>query len=195
MAAVQDRHWWFEAKRRMVQALLERRCGESSGASAARVLEVGPGTGPMVDVMTRQGRMFAADVYLPALRLLTEHRAPAADVVPVGANLLGLPFVDGSFSVVGCFDVLYHRGVGDVGDAVAEMFRVCAPGGHVAITDSAFPFLRSSHDAATHAARRFRLADLTKPLRAAGFTIEHASYFHTALCPAAVALRPGTVYT
>lgn len=190
MVAVQDHHWWFEAKRRTVDALLARYgVGDSVASSAGRVLEVGSGTGAMVDVMTGFGRMFAADAYLPALRLMREHRPAAADVVPVGANLLSLPFGEASFALVGCFDVLYHQRVGDVGAALAELHRVCEPGGYVVITDSAFSFLRSSHDVATHAARRFRLPDLTTPLESSGFTIEHASYFHTLLFPVAAAFR------
>jgi len=189
MAQVQDRHWWFEAKRRTVAALLARhRVGEDA-LGPRRVLEVGPGTGSMIDVMTRHGRMYAADAHLPALQLLVEHLPSAADVVPVGGNLLHLPFDSESFALLGCFDVLYHQRVVDVSDALAELYRVCEPGGYIAITDSAFPLLRSSHDVATHAARRFRLPDLTEPLQATGFTIEHASYFHTLLFPATVALR------
>jgi SAM-dependent methyltransferase len=195
MAQVQDRHWWFEAKRRTVAALLERHAvaaGPPAAAAASpRVLEVGPGTGSMIDVMTRYGRVCAAEAYLPALRLLVEHRPAAADLMPVGADLLELPFADASFALIGCFDVLYHQKVRDVGDALAELHRVCAPGGHLVITDSAFAVLRSSHDVATHAARRFRLRDLSGPLQRAGFTIEHATYFHTLLFPAALAVRLG----
>ncbi len=189
MAEVQDRHWWFEAKRRTVASLLERHGVGKGVHGVSRVLEVGPGTGSMIDVMTRHGRMYAADAYVPALRLLVEQRPTAADVEPVAANLLDLPFADESFSLLGCFDVLYHQNVVDVAAALAELRRVCAPGGYVAITDSAFPLLRSSHDVATHAARRFRLPDLTEPLRAVGFDVEHASYFHTLLFPAAVTVR------
>lgn len=203
MVEVQDRHWWFEAKRRTVASLLSRHgVGSAVGADATaegvgpqdppRVLEVGPGTGSMIDVMTRYGRMYAADAYLPALRLLRTHRpADAADVVAANADLLELPFSGASFALVGCFDVLYHRNVDDVADAIAELHRVCRPGGHLVITDSAFPVLRSAHDVATHAARRFRLPDLLDPLRRGGFNIEHATYFHALLFPAALAVRLG----
>jgi ubiquinone/menaquinone biosynthesis C-methylase UbiE len=186
MAEVQDRHWWFEAKRRTVGALLQRH-----RVGGGRVLEVGPGTGSMVDVMTRYGRMYAADAYVPALRLLRENRPAAGEVAPVGAGLPDLPFADASFALIGCFDVLYHRNVVSVDAAIRELHRVCAPGGYLTITDSAFAILRSSHDVATQAARRFRLRDLTDPLRAAGFTIEHTTYFHALLFPAALAVRLG----
>jgi len=195
MVQVQDRHWWFEAKRRTVAALLARhgvappRSVGGDAGMARRVLEVGPGTGAMIEVMTRHGRMYAADAYLPALQLLVEHLPEHADVTPVGANLLDLPFASESFSLVGCFDVLYHQNVADVSDALAELHRVCEPGGYIAVTDSAFPLLRSSHDVATHAARRFRLPDLTAPLQEVGFRVAHATYFHTLLFPAAVGVR------
>ena len=195
MAEVQDLHWWFEAKRRTVDAMLvQHGVGDGVDLSTSRVLEVGVGTGAMIEVMTRYGHMFGADTYLPALRhlfhnLQTEHRPTAGNIVPLGANLQNLPFTDASFSLVGCFDVLDHQRVGDVNEALAELHRVCEPGGCLAITDSAFPFLRSSHDVAMHAARRFHLLDLTEPLKGTGFTIEHASYFHTFLFPAAAIVR------
>jgi len=190
MAELQDRHWWFEAKRRTVAALLARHdVGTGIPESERRALEVGPGTGAMARIMMRHGRMFAADAYLPAIQLLKEHCPAGAEITAVRADLQRLPFEPEAFTLIGCFDVLYHQQVGDVGDALAELHRVCRPGGFLAITDSAFSFLRSSHDVATHAARRFRLPDLTGPLEAAGFAVEHSSYFHTILFPAAASVR------
>jgi SAM-dependent methyltransferase len=204
MAAVQDRHWWFEVKRRTVAAVLERHAA-GLGRLDGRVLEVGAGTGAMSAVMSRHGRLFATDAHLPALQLLAQRHMPGAgpglkgrerrtagdQPQPVAADLLRLPFADSSFALVGCFDVLYHRGVPDVTEALREIVRVCAPGGYLAVTDSAFSMLRSSHDVATHAARRFRLPDLLGPIEAAGLETVHASYFHMLLFPAAAALRLG----
>jgi SAM-dependent methyltransferase len=251
MAALQDRHWWFEVKRRTVAAVLERHAA-GLGRLDGRVLEVGAGTGAMSAVMSRHGRLFATDTHLPALRLLAERHVPVAgpgpegpagverhadaaaprpgstvpqpeepghgsghrgpesggpgtesggppmatrtdgtEPRPVAADLLRLPFADRSFVLVGCFDVLYHRGVHDVTDALREIVRVCAPGGYLAVTDSAFSMLRSSHDVATHAARRFRLPELLHQVQAAGLETVHASYFHMLLFPAAAALRLG----
>ncbi|HEX9700231.1 MAG TPA: class I SAM-dependent methyltransferase [Acidobacteriota bacterium] len=207
MAALQDRHWWFEVKRRTVAAVLERHAADLGRQTGARVLEVGAGTGAMSAVMRRHGRLFATDAHLPALQLLAERRAADAgrgpgepstaartagvELQPVAADLLRLPFADRSFALVGCFDVLYHRGVPDVTDALREIARVCAPGGYLAITDSAFSMLSSSHDVATHAARRFQLPDLLRQVQGAGLETVHASYFHMLLFPAAAALRVG----
>lgn len=206
MARVQDSHWWFAAKRRIVARLLERhgppRAAASGGhglssaaasggdglsaaaASGPRVLEVGCGTGSMIPVLRRWGRVVAADAYLPALVHVEGARR-------LGADLLRLPFADGAFPLVACFDVLYHQRVADVDAALREVARVCAPGGFLVITDSAFPSLRSSHDAAVHGARRFRLPEMRERLEAAGLEVVHGTYFHTALFPVAAVLRLG----
>ena len=203
MAELQDRHWWFEAKRRIARALLSRygnptmpaatvAAGESGAASDVvppRVLDVGCGTGAMSPVLREHGRLFATDAYVPALRVVAEREPPEARTAMIAADLLGLPFGSGSFALIGCFDVLYHRGVPAVPDALRELFRVCAPGDSLVITDSAFEVLRSSHDVATHAARRFRLPELRHELEAAGFSVIHTTYYHTLLFPAALALR------
>lgn len=188
MAELQAEHWWFEAKRLVVGRLLRRfeAVGDGpdrpSGSGGTPVLDVGCGTGSMVPVLGLAGRVVGVDAYLPALRHLR-------GAVPVGGNLLALPFADATFGIVGCFDVLYHRAVADVPVALAEMHRVCRPGGLVVITDSACPALMSAHDVAFHGARRFGLPDLAARVRDAGFSVLHGSYYHTMLFPAAAARR------
>ncbi|HUF46460.1 MAG TPA: class I SAM-dependent methyltransferase [Vicinamibacterales bacterium] len=190
MAELQAEHWWFEAKRMVVRRLLDRFGATGSeghrpvgdGDARAPVLDVGCGTGSMVPVLRLAGRVVGVDAYLPALRYVN-------GAAPVGGNLLSLPFADRTFGVVGCFDVLYHRAVADVPVALAEMRRVCRPGGLVVITDSACPALMSAHDVAFHGARRFGLTDLSARVAEAGFSVLHGSYYHTMLFPAAAARR------
>lgn len=180
MADLQDHHWWFEAKRTIVGEALSRVAPAGTGGS--RVLEVGCGTGSMLPLLGRFGRPVGVDAYVPALRYI-----PRASVV--GGNALALPFADAVFDLVGCFDVLYHRRVTDVADALGELRRVCRPGGLVIITDSAGPGLMSAHDVAMHGARRFRLGDFETRVREAGFEVIHGSYYHTILFPVAATLR------
>lgn len=180
MADLQDRHWWFEAKRAIVGEVLSRRAPPAT--ATARALEVGCGTGSMLPLLARYGTPVGVDAYVPALRYIRHARV-------VGGNALALPFADATFDLVGCFDVLYHRRVTNVAGAVAELRRVCRPGGIVVITDSAGPGLMSAHDVAMHGARRFRLADFEAAVRAAGLDVVHGSYYHTLLFPLAAALR------
>jgi SAM-dependent methyltransferase len=156
--------------------------GDVSTNGRARTigLDAGCGTGSMAGVLP--GRTFGVDAFPPALRFVRGETV-------AGGNLLALPFASGTFDVVGCFDVLYHRRVEDLRQALAELHRVCRPNGLVVITDSAGPRLMGPHDVAYHGARRFRLADLRIALEAAGFQVLHGSYFHTTLFPIAAPMR------
>jgi SAM-dependent methyltransferase len=156
-----------------------RRAGTPTGSWA---IDVGCGTGSMLPVMREWGTPVGVDAYLPALQLV------AATPVVAG-DLLQLPFPAHRFSLVGCFDVLYHRRVSDVTQALREIHRVCDPDGWVVITDSAFAALSSPHDVANHGARRFRAGELARLLESAGFQVVHRSYFHTLIFPAAAAVR------
>ena len=78
MAAVQDHHWWFRAKRRTVAKLLQRHI--AGPQPDARVLEVGVGTGAMSPV-TVAGTL--AQLYAEALAgmALTQLVRPGAPVI------------------------------------------------------------------------------------------------------------------
>jgi SAM-dependent methyltransferase len=76
--------------------------------------------------------------------VLVEEFAARLDIVGVDAHyeservrqgsLLALPFADGSFARVLCLDVLEHLSYGDQRRALAELWRVVAPGGEVLVS-------------------------------------------------------------
>lgn len=181
MARLQDRHWWFVAKRRLATAMLAR---HANVPEPARSLEIGAGTGAMVPVLQRYGPVVGLDYFAPALEFLRE-------ALPVNGDAQRLPFADSSFDLVGCFDLLYHRNIEQVDRALAEIFRVLRPRGYILITDSACPALYGRHDASHHGARRFSRARLLTELTAAGLTPVHVSYFHMAVFPVVAATRIG----
>jgi len=181
MAALQDRHWWFEAKRRMARELLGQ---HADSIGSGRVLEVGCGTGAMVPALDPWGRVVGLDAYAPALSYLRGASGVTGDAQQ-------LPFVDASFDLVGCFDLLYHKRVPRVQAALDEVVRVLRPGGLFVLTDSACPALYGRHDAAHHGARRFKRPELEGRCRDAGLAVLHATYFHTAVFPAVAAARLG----
>jgi ubiquinone/menaquinone biosynthesis C-methylase UbiE len=91
----------------------------------ARVLEVGCGTGLILGRVA-QFAAGAAGIDLSG-GMLAGARARGLDVVQASAT--ALPWADESFDVVYSFKVLAH--VADIRTAMAEMARVCRPGGHV----------------------------------------------------------------
>ena len=150
MARLQRNHWWFDPKRRVASAVLERHAQRIPSRS---VLEVGCGTGAMVPLLARHGDVVGLDNYLAAL-------AHVRGVRRVAGSVLQLPFPDATFGLVAGFDLLYHRNVVDVDKAATELARVVSPGGWVLITDSSCSALYGPHDRVHHGARRFSRSSL-----------------------------------
>jgi SAM-dependent methyltransferase len=94
-------------------------------ASGRDVLEVGCGTGLILERLARVARR-AEGIDL-SRGMLEKARARGLHVHEASAT--ALPYPDASFDVVASFKVLAH--VPDITTALAEMARVCRPGGRV----------------------------------------------------------------
>jgi SAM-dependent methyltransferase len=178
--ALEGQHWWFRAKRALVLALLGR-----YGIAGGRGLDVGCGTGGMLDALAGRGTWVGADAEPLALTL---SRKRGLGRLAAG-SALALPFRAAAFDACLCLDVLYHRAVTSDAAALAECHRVLRPGGLLVVTDSAFAWLRSAHDEAVHGRRRYTKQELTERVRAAGFTPLFSSYTYCLVFPAVAAFR------
>lgn len=182
MYQLEDSHWWFAGKRRIAGKLLE---SASLRGSVAPLLDIGCGTGAMLRFLSRYGVPFGVDISEVAVSFCLERGLEGV----CQASAQSLPFGDSRFALVTAFDVLYHRRVDDDQIALRECARVLRPGGWLLITDSALPWLRSTHDEVTHARQRYGRAELRDKVRAAGFTVRRLSYSNTLLFPLVVAVR------
>jgi len=178
--ALEGEHWWFRAKRSLVLALLRRH-----GWRDGRGLDVGCGTGGMLEALAGRGTWVGADAEPLALAFSRKRGLPRL----AGGSALALPFRGGVFDACLCLDVLYHRGVTSEAAALAECHRVLRPGGLLVITDSAFAWLRSAHDAAVHGQRRYTRRELADLVRVAGFTPLLVSYTYCLVFPAVAVFR------
>lgn len=100
------------------------------------LLDVGCGPGTItVDLaaLTRPGRTVGVDASAGVIEQ-ARSLAPAAGAEFRVADLMDLPFPDGSFDVVHAHQVLQH--LADPVGALREMARVCRPGGRIAARDS-----------------------------------------------------------
>lgn len=179
--ALEGRHWWFVGRRAIFLRLLEAR------APAARPLEVldfGCGTGAFLDHLERFGRVSAVDGDRNAVRFCHQRGRSEVRHLEPGAPL---PFADDAFDLITTLDVIEH--IEDDVAALRELRRVLRPGGRLLVAVPAFPLLWGDQDEISHHFRRYTARTLRRSLTAAGFAVEHASYFNSLLFPAIAAVR------
>ncbi len=103
-----------------------------------RVLDVGGGTGRVAQFLQPARLVVVADLSTAMLRLAQEK----AGLAPTAALAEALPFVEGAFERVVMVDALHH--LFNQPQAVAEVWRVLAPGGRLVIEepDIGHPFVK-----------------------------------------------------
>jgi SAM-dependent methyltransferase len=182
MRALEDHHWWFRGKRRMLAPLIRR-----ATARGGRLVDVGCGTGGnlayvarRVPGMVRLGLDFDAGA-------LAYTRGRGAAQGLVRGDGTRLPFRDGSVDCFLALDIIEH--FDDDGALLREMRRALAPGGELVASVPAYPWLWSPHDEFLHHRRRYRTGELQAKLCAAGFEVLEAHGFNFLLLPAVAAVR------
>jgi SAM-dependent methyltransferase len=177
---LEDRHWWFVGRHRILLSLLEQRVG---GSRDLRLLDFGCGTGTTAGHLARFGTVEAVDADPEAVEFCRRRGL-------TGVRLLSgdtLPFDDAAFDVVTSFDVLEH--IEDDLAALVELRRVLRPGGTLLCAVPAFPFLWGLQDEVSHHFRRYVRPQLRARLEDAGFEVLRASYFNSILFPAIAGVR------
>ena len=180
--ALEDRLWWFVGMRAISLALIERFVPH---ASPLAILDVGCGTGGMLEYLGRYGTVVGVDVSDEALAY-AKRRTPRA---LVRAGLPRLPFVSGSFDLLTSFDVIYHQAVSDDEAALSEMARLLRPGGRLLLRVPAHDWLRGRHDVAVQTRHRYGKQELREKLRRAGLQVSYLSYANCLLFPVAASMR------
>ena len=180
MRELQDHHWWFEARRRILEGLI----AGLKPPRGARILEVGCGPGGNLPMLSRFGEVTGLEPDAGARR-----HAAASGVARVRAGTLpdGLEMPKSSFDLVCAFDVLEH--VTEDRESVAALAGLLKPGGWLCATAPAYPWMWSAHDEAHHHKRRYRQKDFETLFTDAGLKLVKSSHFNAVLLPLAVAAR------
>lgn len=181
MHRLENRHWWFSAKKRFVTVFLDEYFTPRGG----RILDIGCGTGGMTEVLGGYGQVVGLDRH-PAACALYSRRHPLA---LVQGEARRLPFKKNSFHLITLLDVLYHRFIHNDEEVLTQVQELLCPGGFLLITDSAFEFLRSAHDQAVMARHRYTLKELKGKLIRCGFSLVRGSYLYCTVFPFVVLAR------
>ena len=181
MAELDEVHWWYRARRRVLAKLIEREIRPSENA---RILEVGCGTGHNVLMLRRFGKVDAVEIDADARAVAEKRLGQAVGSAPL-PDLSGVE--EGAYDMVALLDVLEH--VADDRAALRSLARRLKPGGKLLLTVPAHPWMWSAHDVANHHHRRYTKKALKAAIREAGLRIEMMSWFNSILFPFAAIAR------
>jgi len=178
---VQQKHWWFVARRNIVVDVIARHFQPPAGS---RVLDIGCGAGLMLNALGQFGETFGMDNAEAAILF---SREVFSGTVRAGQLPDQIPYAEGSFNLITALDVIEHIDA-DI-ESLQAIRAQLAPGGMAVISVPAFMFLWTDFDEINEHKRRYSRAELDTKLRQAGFTVEKLSYFNTLLFPLALAVR------
>ena len=180
-ALLERDQWWFVARRSILERVLADRLPMGTDR---RILDVGCGTGGMLPLLSRFGKVEGIE----GERMAVEHcnAAFAEFDVQLGQIPTDVPS-DGCLDVVTAFDVIEH--VDDDLGALESLRAAVHLGGTVVVTVPALSWLWSDHDVVNGHKRRYTRGRLATVIERAGLELDHLSYFNTALLPAVAAAR------
>jgi SAM-dependent methyltransferase len=145
---IEQRHWWFQARRQIVRSLIRRYSRDAN--KRLRVCDLGCGTGGNLAALAEEHDVVGVE-YSP--QALEYARRRLGDRVRPGSLPDGVDLPDASFDVVLLTDVLEH--VEDDTRSAQTALRLLRPGGIIVATVPAYQWLYSEHDARHHHFRRY----------------------------------------
>jgi 2-polyprenyl-3-methyl-5-hydroxy-6-metoxy-1,4-benzoquinol methylase len=186
MLDVDEHHWWYRGRRRIIRAELDRM--PLPQPSEAHVLDAGCGSGRTLEELADYGSVSGIELNPDAAGVARARRGrgQVAFDVRIG-RLEELPWDDGTFDLITCLDVIEHTP--DDRATLVSLRRVCKPGGWLLVTVPAYQALWSRHDEANHHFRRYNRRMLRAVAQAAGWEVERLTSFNSVLLAPAAAVR------
>lgn len=180
MRVVEDAHWWFNGRKRIVAQMIE----SLHLPKGARLLDAGCGTGGNLQLLARYGSVKGLEYDENAIRLA---RTRGVGEIMQAAFPDKIPLVGETFNLVVLLDVLEH--IEDDVATLRALGGLLDPEGKLLLTVPAFPFLWCKHDDLHHHKRRYTARTLTQAIEAAGLKVQYLSYFNMWLFPLVAAVR------
>lgn len=181
MAELDQVHWWYVARRKVLEKLIERR---APVPAEARILEVGCGTGHNLEMLERFGTVDAIEVDSEARRMAEQRLGRKIS----SARLPQLRGIErGAYDLVAALDVVEH--IDDDRATIATLAQCLKPGGKLLVTVPAHQWMWSAHDELNHHKRRYSKRALRRLIEESPLRLDSIGYFNSILFPLAVAAR------
>jgi 2-polyprenyl-3-methyl-5-hydroxy-6-metoxy-1,4-benzoquinol methylase len=178
---MEEKHWWFVARRKIILDIFRRFVPTTN---TIKILDIGCGTGLMLQVLNQYGEVSGIDSSPLAIEYA---RKRTNNVIQLGVLPNNIPYTGTTFDVVTAFDVLEHI-ENDV-EAISTISKLLKDSGIFICTVPAYQFLWSSHDEAHHHYRRYTKNSLQKKLLSAGFKMIKITYYNFFLFPLIALIR------
>jgi SAM-dependent methyltransferase len=163
-------HWWYKSLRDEVIYWVAQGVAAYSSARQIKVLDLGCGTGGMLQHLQKWAkniRAFGMDYYSRALEF-----AMQKTFYPLlQGDAKKLPFCKGSFDIILCLDVLYTKeACPGFQSTLGAIYELLTEEGIFILQVPAFKCLSSQHDINVHGAHRFTANEIREGLRQARFS-------------------------
>ena len=179
MIEQQKKHWWFRARRTIIDKVLKKHIPEGDH----KILEIGCGTGGNIPMLKKYGAVSAMEMDEFALKY-------SAETFEIDAREGSLPNkipFEEKFDLICLFDVLEH--VEEDKMALLKLSQMLNPGGKIFLTVPAHQWLYSSHDKTMHHFRRYSTTAFKTSISFSKMNISKISHFNFLLFPLLILTR------
>jgi SAM-dependent methyltransferase len=181
-AELEDRHWWFEGRRRIVERIIARLMAPSPND---RIVDVGCGTGGTVAALGRRWSCLGLDGSALAIDF-AKAKYPGQEF-RLGRMPDDLRDLASGTALYLLMDVLEH--IPDDRAFLADLVGMARPGAHILITVPADPKLWSGHDEMAEHLRRYTRQTLEATWGGLPVKPRLVGYFNGRLYPLILAAR------
>ena len=180
---IDDRHWWFVGRRRIVLEVLAAETLSRRAGAEPEIVDLGCGTGAMLKYLRSFGSVRGLDADEHAVEFCRARGEQRVELLESDR----LPLADDSVDLVTALDVLEH--IEDDRGALAEIRRVLRPGGTLLATVPAYRWMWGPQDEISHHYRRYQRRELSGRIAASGLELRRITHFNTLLLPIIAGIR------
>jgi len=168
MYLLEREHWWYIT----THALIEHYVKKAGNSAPRRLLDVGCGTGRLVEILQKYGTAEGFDYSDAAIAFCKKRGLTKV----WQQDLNDWKPEPGGYDLIVSVDVLSDGAVRDDIGQIRKFYEALKPGGTLILHLPAFQFLRRGHDEAVWAVRRYQKSQLKGPLEKMDFRTQLFSY-------------------